>query len=72
VKARSRATRGPRTVEAVGDAALQRLERLIRSEALRIASDLAAVGVDDHRVPQVIAQCLRAVADGLDGKDASS
>jgi hypothetical protein len=67
-RTRSRAVRVPRTVAAdrVAEQAVERLKRLVTSESLRMASELAAVGVSGDRVAVLIATALRATADGMD------
>jgi hypothetical protein len=47
---------------------LERLARLVTAESLRLASELAAVGIATEEVPRLIAHCLRQVADGLESK----
>jgi hypothetical protein len=55
-----------RDTDRIAEAAIGRLERIITSECLRLASQLAAVGISGDEIPQVIATCLRSVAEGLD------
>jgi len=69
VKTHSRPVRVPRTAptaDRVAEQAIERLKRLVHSECLRMASDLAAVGVTGEETSRLVALALRSTADGLD------